>query len=612
MPSSIQKLLRPDFAAPTVMSLNVQAAMGEPHVPERSQFAWLVRHFLERFFNHETSSPDADGKTRLVQLAFAAGIPGFMVAVYLWPVYHPFPGWPPKSTAVGHPSYWLQANHHLFFVIYSFVALGIITVFEWDLFFPDLLDVFVLDTLPLIPRKVFFARVTAVATLLVGFLIDTNFLAPIILPMSTDPPSVSRLLLGHIAAVAGAGIFSAGSILALQCLLVALLGERLFRKISLALQGFAVAFMLVLLLLFPLLSRATPQLLQSQSFLAKCFPPFWFLGIYQNVLDGASALPVFRDLARIGVIALITVVSVAFAMYPVAYLRRVKGLLEGAPSRARRNSIVTFAAGLIDSVAVRKPIGRAVFHFISQTIFRVPRYRVYLVLYGGVGLSVLVATVLRISVSGQQLHLEASADGIRVAVGIAAFWSITGFRTAFVSSGNQRGSWIFRLVHGTPAAFNAAIQQFTTAKTWVTLCSVGITLATVGILRLIAPPELLSANATAAQLLVGIGMCILLTDLFFGNVTIIPFTGAPMEGKSELAFTLLRFLTFFPIVTAVSAIVQYWTENNWLHLGMVALSVVVAHLWLQHQYRERIRLHSDQLALEEGEEEFPMKLGLRY
>src|SRR6202044_1317915 len=98
--------------APAVLSLNVQAAMGPVREPQRSEFVLLMRHFLERFFNHETASPDGDGKTRLVQLAFAAGLPGFVVAIYLWPIYHPFPGWPPGSTAAVPPTYWMQLNHH--------------------------------------------------------------------------------------------------------------------------------------------------------------------------------------------------------------------------------------------------------------------------------------------------------------------------------------------------------------------------------------------------------------------------------------------------------------------------------------------------------------------
>jgi hypothetical protein len=156
MRGDFQKLLVPHDGAPAVLSLNVQAAMGPVREPERSQFALLVRLFLERFFNHETASPDEDGKTRLVQLACAAGVPGFVVALYLWPIYHPIIVYPPHPDVVpGPPPYWVQMNHHFFFVLFSFVAMGLITVFEWDLFFPDLLDVFVLGTLPVAKQRDF-------------------------------------------------------------------------------------------------------------------------------------------------------------------------------------------------------------------------------------------------------------------------------------------------------------------------------------------------------------------------------------------------------------------------------------------------------------------------
>ena len=78
--------------------------------------------------------------------------------MYLWPVYHPFRGGRRGSTQSGPPPYWVQVNHHFFFVLYSFVAMGLMTVFEWDLFFPDLLDVFVLGTLPIAQRRLFLAR----------------------------------------------------------------------------------------------------------------------------------------------------------------------------------------------------------------------------------------------------------------------------------------------------------------------------------------------------------------------------------------------------------------------------------------------------------------------
>jgi hypothetical protein len=612
MRGDFQKLLVARDVAPAVLSLNVQAAMGPVREPQRSQFELLMRHFLERFFNHETASPDGDGKTRVVQLAFAAGLPGFVVAIYLWPVYHRFPNWPPGSTAVGPPPYFVQMNHHFFFVLYSFVVMGLISVFEWDLFFPDLLDVLVLGTLPLAQRRVFFGRAAAIGIFIAGFLFDANFLAPVVLPAATDPPHLVSFLAGHVAAVAAAGLFGAGSVVALQSVLLAVLGERFFRRISLVLQGAAVTVLVMLLLLFPVLSGVTPALLQSHNSAVLWFPPFWFLGMYQMLLDGSSALPIFRELSGIGLTALLGTTAIGVFAYPLAYLRRVKYLLVGAPPRARRNGLLTPFNGLLHAGLVRRPIGRAVFHFINQTLFRVPRYRIYLVLYGGVGLSVLIATVLRLTAVNGQLRAEASSDGIRVAVGIVAFWVTTGLRTAFVSSGNQQGSWIYRFTHGKPANFDAAMDELESAKRWVLLCAVAITEAAVGVLWLVTPAGLLSLQGTAAQILVGAGLCVVLTGALFANVMIVPFTGEPSREKPNLAFTLLLYFTFFPAVTAVAMISDRWIEEGWQNFGLAAIAIVVIHLWFRYRHREGVRIYSAQAELEEGEEDFPMRLGLRY
>jgi len=616
MPEAFQRLFqRADF---TVQSLNVQAAMGPVRVPRRSQQSLLTRHFLERFFNHETASPDGDAKTRMVQIAVAAGLPPFVVAMYLWPVYHPVIVWPPHPAHIpGPPPYWVQVNHHLFFVLYAFVAMGIAAVWEWDLFFPDLLDVMVLGTLPAPGRRVFLARVAAIAVFLGGFLVDANALAPVVLVVATDPPDAGRFLAGDVLGVLASGIFAGLLVLAVQGVLVAVAGERLFRKISLAVQGLAVTLLVMAMLLFPVLTGVAPTLLQSNSAYARWFPPFWFLGMEQRIIDGPAGLPVWDDMARRGWLALLVVAAVALAAYPLAYVRRVRQLMVGGASRAVRVGLARPLMGVLHATVVRAPVCRAVFHFIGQTMFRVPRYRIYLVLYGGVGLSVVIATILRFNIVAGHVKAEVSADGVRVAIGIVAFWVIAGLRTAFVSSGNQRGSWVLRIVHGRPPGLDAALPQLRAAQVWAALCGVAVTLAAVVVLRMMAPAELRTGQATAAQVLVACGDCLLLTDAFFLNVTSVAFTGEAgsqesAEGAGSVAFTVLRYFTFFPLVTAVSLIAQHTVESGARQFGIVAVGIVVIHLWLRKRHRDVVRLHCGQLELEEGEEDFPMKLGLRY
>jgi hypothetical protein len=117
MPEFTQRL----FTVSEPHALNAEAALGPPLPPDRGQFSLLVRHFLERFFNHETASPDGDAKTRMVLIAFATALPAFVVALYLWPIYHPFIGNSSHPLVLEPVPYWVQVNH-LFFL--SFIPLS--------------------------------------------------------------------------------------------------------------------------------------------------------------------------------------------------------------------------------------------------------------------------------------------------------------------------------------------------------------------------------------------------------------------------------------------------------------------------------------------------------
>ena len=431
------------------------------------------------------------------------------------------------------------------------------------------------------------------------------------LPAATDPPRLFPLLGGHLLSVAAAGLFASLLVLAAQSTLLAAFGERWSRKFSLAVQGMLVTVFLLLLLLFPVLSGVVPAMLGSAHTYALWFPPVWFIGIYQRVLEGSAANPFYSTLANWGTIALLGVGVLTILAYPVAYLRRVRALVEGSQTRSKTNRIAMPWNGLLHATVLRPPAARAIFHFISQTLQRVPRYQIYLVLYGGVGVSVVIATVLRLSVVRGQMEWSISADGIRTAVGIIAFWVIAGLRTAFVSSGNRQGSWILWAIHGRPPDFDTAFAELNAAKIWATLCASFATLAAIIVFRFLGPPELLTLSATAAQVIAGGGMCVLLTDFFFLRVTTVACTGQPGP-ESNLAFAVLRYFTFFPLVSWLSWASQPWMEASGLHLGIAAGGIVVLHLWLRWHHRAVVREAVQQIPLEDGEDEFPMRLGLRY
>jgi len=609
MKGEFQRLLM--MAEPEVLPLNEQAARGMERAPERSQFSHLLQLFLERFFNHESASPDGDAKARVVLIALAAGIPGLMVAVYLWPVYHPFRGWPPVHPSNGGPPpYWLQVNHHFFFALYSFVVMGIATVFEWDLFFPDLLDVIVLKPLPVAEIRTFLARVAAIGVLLGGLLFDANFLAVLVLPAATDPPNIVRFLVGHVAAVSASGVFAATSILALEGALVAVLGERWFRRFSLLFQGLLLAALLIVLLLFPELSGVTPALLQSGGALARWFPPFWFVGIYQRLLEGPAALPVYRELARMGWTATLFSTALAMLVYPLAYVRRVRQLVEGAAVRSGRNRVKELLRRLQNATIARTPERRAIFQFIGQTVFRVPRYRIYLALYGGVGLSAVMATVLRFTEANRQVQVRLSADGIRASIGLVAFWVVVGLRAALVSPSQQQGRWVFRAVHGNPPQFRIAMEGIGAAKTWVLLWALIVTAGACMGLRAIAPHELRNWGSFFSLAVLGAGMCVVMTEILFLRVKTVPFAGEPPREEPNLAFTLLKYFSFFPLVPFLSVAAERWLEQNAWHTAMV-LALVAGLRWtLRWRHRVVVKEQGMLPDAEDGRSELFTQLGL--
>ena len=147
------------------------------------------------------------------------------------------------------------------------------------------------------PLRSFAARVASIATFIAAFLFDANILAPLVLPLATDPPDVLRLVTAHVTATMGAGLWSAIFILALNGTLLSIFGEPLFRRIALLLQCAIITILVMMMLFFPVLSSAVPALLQSNNPIVHWLPPFWFLGLYQRILDGPGSLPVFHSLA---------------------------------------------------------------------------------------------------------------------------------------------------------------------------------------------------------------------------------------------------------------------------------------------------------------------------
>ena len=141
-----------------------------------------------------------------MQIACAVALPTLVVSLFLFPAYHAFP------PAPLHRPFWAQASDHYFYVMYSFVVVGAATVYEWDLLFPDILDIFVLSVLPIPSRRLFFARVLALAIFLCLVQIGTSILGNLFFPMVAEQFNFVRHIFSHFIAVTMSGMFAAANL----------------------------------------------------------------------------------------------------------------------------------------------------------------------------------------------------------------------------------------------------------------------------------------------------------------------------------------------------------------------------------------------------------------
>jgi hypothetical protein len=580
-----------------VLSLGVQAQSEAPR-RNQSEFEVLVRHLLHRFFNNELLASDDETK-RVMQIACAAALPTLLVSLFLFPAYHAFP------PAPAHRPFWSQAGDHYFYVMYSFVVVGAATVYEWDLLFPDILDIFVLSVLPIPSRQLFFARVLALTIFLCLVQFGTSILGMLFFPMVAEQFNFIRHIFSHFIAVTMSGMFAAATFLSLQGVLLNTVGERIFRRITPLIQGASIMLLLVVLLLCPTLSGSLEGLLTSGNVAVRYFPPFWFLGIYEYLLAGASAPVIFHLLARTGCYAFLLLFACTLLTYPLAYRRRVRQLIEGSAAASTSGKAKLPFLRVLHATVLRQSEQRAIFHFISQTLLRSQRQRVILAMFGGLSVALAVAQMLVLIGRPGHIHPVLLPEGIRSAIPIMIFLTVVGLRSVVAAPVDRRGSWLFSVIIGRPGARHLAGTGI-----WITLWALVVGIGTAVLLHALSPASLKVPRTTAGQLLIAVGLSFVLSDIFLFSVRTIPFTHLRKGSVNDLPLMVVRYFVFFPIFVGVAVHQEVWIEASIRHLVITLLLFAAAHLLLQRAY---LRFVSQSMldTPPNDADEFPQSLGLR-
>ena len=479
----------------------------------------LAVHFFRRFFDNDTLQADGDTLTTVIRAISFVAAPGLFVAFFLQNQY-----W--------RSSLWGTITDQYFFVLISFVVMGTVAIFEWEMLFPDRLDFQVLTPLSLKPLQLLAAKTLALIAFLTLFLVSCNLFGALIFPAIRNG-GFFRQLYPHLVVVLLAGAFAAFFFLALGGVLLCVLGAARFRIVSPIVQMLSVMGLVLLMLHYARYGDSMQVLLSEPLGMAKWMPPIWFLGIYEQLLHGAAAPAFAREMAGYALRGTWIAAALTVLTYPLAWARMRKMAFEGAPRRQGQPS--PWLARLVHTI-IGRPEQRAAFHFIGQTIARNNRYQVYLAMYCGTGLALAIACAVTFRAHDGTLQPMLSDKGLHAMMPLLLFWVIAGLRTAFAFPLNLPAGWVFRMtgVNITECA--------SAARRWVLLCAIGVTCCILALLHVAG----WDMRRLLVQAVCGLCLCVFLTDGFFVFQQKVPFNQPRMPGKTSLPLMLTLYFGVFP------------------------------------------------------------------
>src|SRR5215472_12823798 len=487
-------------------------------------FPALVRHFFSRFFDKESLSPQGDPEAGVIQTLGILAAPGaFFVLLF-------------RSLSF---TGWNLVGVRYLFVSFSMIVMGFIMVFEWDALFPDRHDYQILTPQPLQSSTLFLAKTTALALFLGVFLVDDNFFGALFWPGIDDRPGVLSTLGSHLLAVLAGGLFSALALAALQGVLITMLRGNLYRRVSVALQTLLMGMLVMLLFLSPLAATHMRWMAEHHPQYLYYFPGFWFTGLYET-LRPATHSAVLRGVGGFAWRALGCAAAVFLLTYLPGYRGHSRRALETPqPGAAGPGHVRACCDDLLRRAVLRHPVEYAVFHFITQTITRSMKHRLFLAVYGGFGAAMAVVSLASGHTGLFELPLTLS------------FILISGVRAAFNFPSELRANWAFQLTE------TAGIGPYMAAmRKWIVVC------ALVPLFVLLLPMELARFRWPVAlfHFAFGLALSVVLMEALFLGFRKVPFTCAHFPGKVNLVFLSVMYVFGFTTYSGTMARVESWLE----------------------------------------------------
>ncbi len=341
----------------------------------------------------------------------------------------------------------------------------------------------------------------------------------------------------HLVAEFAGGLFMAFAIAALQGILVTALPVRVFRRVSVAVQTALMAALVLAFFLTPIVGEMAEYYVKTGKRIALVLPQFWFTGLYEHMRPATGDARLLK-FGEVGLWALAGSCALFLLTYLPGYRRHCRKALESPhPDPSGPAPVSALMRRFAARTFLKSPAELGVFRYVTATISRSPKHRLFLATYGGFGAAMAF------------LNLRSGEDGMLELPLTLSFTLVSGLRAAFNYPAEPAANWAFQMTEAaSPAAYLAATRK------WI------ICWAIAPLFLLLAPVEIVSFGPLAAALHIAFGatMSMLLADLLFLDFRKVPFTCTYAPGQANLIGLGVAYVFGFTTYSRFMAQFEAW------------------------------------------------------
>jgi len=463
----------------------------------------------------------------------------------------------------------------------TMLVVGLITVISWDATFPDRRDVLVLAPLPVTPRTILAAKVTASSAILSLAVLALNAVPSLATSLSLSASyGLFRSFAAYWIAMLTSVIFLYASVLTVQGFTALLLPRRIFLRLSALLQIVAFAYFLCSFFMEPSVPIAAMGLPANHHLMAWS-PSFWFYALCVQ-LNGVLPASLTWLAMRAWIAFLVSTFGAATSLL-LCYVHTLRKTVE-------EPDVVPATRGFHWAPRFGSSLKTAIILFSIRALTRSRQHRVAFAFYLAIVSAIAISTI-QTGIGTPAPH-PISQDFLLNTLLMMSF-AVVGLRSVFSLPISLNANWVLRITQLRPTPEYTAA----TRTSLILLAVVPITIAS-AILSLTFRP----LHQAAAHLFILLLSGCIVADLSLIGFYKIPFTCSYLPGKSNIQFIFWGFLILFvPLAMWFTSLEQSALDSlpQFLCMTGALLATVAALRAFNHHQAKSAAIYFEELPREE-------------